>query len=201
MKKLGIIAASTFLAGSLFISSAAIAGGVLATGPYVSAAILGMQRGDTPADEFLTNANVFIIHDLTGRVSAGYRFNDNVSVEAGYNFLADDSGTDHYNGESYPYSIELNGVDAAVVLNTLVTNKISLFAKGGAAIIRTKLYNRHFFSPVTDIKQTNVLPEIGGGVNYYFTKRFAMGVTTTYMFSRNATPYILTYGLRASYTF
>ena len=79
--------------------------------------------------------------------------------------------------------------------------KHGVYVGGSIVAMRTKIYNHHFVSGITDINETDLLPVAGGSVDYYFTKHFAMGFTASYMFSKNNTPHVATYGLRTSYTF
>ncbi len=161
-----------------------------------------MDRDDTPADELFTNSG-FILPNGASRLFIGYRINNNLAVEVGYDDIDNVSGTDIvYSGggsTEYPYTIIIEGLDISALYAMNISNRTSAYAKAGLAIMHTKLYNKHFFGPPTDIDETNVLPLIGGGIDYMIYPNILLGLFGSYMNGTNGTPTIRTYGLKGSY--
>ncbi len=124
----------------------------------------------------------------------GYRFNDYFSAEVGYDSIEEKNDT------LFDMStIEMQGGDAAIVVNKLFDKHFNVYAKAGAALINAKEKSNEF--PDMNSNVTSLTPEIGGGVDYYFTKHFALGVTGNYYVEANNMPSMWSAGIRTSYTF
>ncbi len=191
MKKLIVTALTSLLCVSVWANVPR----QMPTGVYSGFSLSLGSRGSTPADEIFSDA-LFV-----PRVYAGYRFLPNFSVQAGFADLDDEHGTDYSGNTPYPYKIDIMGPDLSLVANKLVANHFNFYAIAGAAVLKTKLYNKHFSGRVTDIDQTNVVARLGAGAQYVFDNKLALGLDAVYYTKHRFTPETQAYGLSLSYTF
>jgi len=120
---------------------------------------------------------------LSFGVNLGYQFSDYFAIQTDYlDFASSYSdansvyGPDHY----YLYSIDLLGK-----FMFPVGHHFSFNAYAGAAVTNQNTYNQFYIDtpPLVDSQFTEVMPEVGGGVEVYFAKYISMGVGYFYLFS------------------
>lgn len=135
------------------------------------------------------------------RPYVGYRFNDYIALEGGYNDLANDSnaatdtsGPDHY--RLYSFDLAAKGIMP-------FANGISLFGKAGAAITHQDVFNQILPNGVisVDSNTNQVQPLLGVGISYNFTKNTAAELSFTHLFANGNINDINMLGLGITYTF
>ncbi len=72
------------------------------------------------------------------RLQGGYRFNDNVALEAGYIDVGEAKYKADFNGGSTKGSLKAGGLDAAGVLSLPLNENFSVFAKAGILAAKVK---------------------------------------------------------------
>jgi len=164
---------------------------------YLGVSVLAFNRtAPLPGDVLLEG-----LLDANYRPFIGYRFNDYVAIESAYLHLVDVSTNKTIFGDPIPEeSSKISGGDLSLVLNYPFLSGFNVYGKVGVAVVHTKLQERYFWKSV-DIDEIDFLPEVGGGVDYYFKKRFSIGLTATNLFGMKNTPRMTTFGLRTSFIF
>lgn len=155
---------------------------------YLGASVLAFNRsGYLPGDVLIEG-----LLDSNFKPFIGYRFNDHVAIESAYLHLVDSEST--FWG-LYDAS-KIRGGDLSLVLNHPFLSGFNVYGKVGVAVVHTQLQ-----SPSVDIDEIDFLPEVGAGVDYYFKKRFSIGLVATNLFGMKNTPRMTTFGLRTSFIF
>ncbi len=140
------------------------------------------------------------------RPFVGYRFTDFIAVESSFNYLVNQNTTA---GHDYGYGPEgadhykLYTIDLAAKVIYPFCNGLSIFGKAGAAFAHQDVFNQPFLSgPITaDSNANRLLPLVGAGVSYNFTKKWAAEFDFNYMIGMHPIGDIRTIGLGVSYTF
>lgn len=117
-------------------------------------------------------SNHLFPHDLL-RPYVGYRFNDYLALEAGYNDIENESrdGNDYWG----PDRLRIYTFDLAAKGIVPFENGFSLFAKGGFGWTHQYVYNVVYVGqlPIADYTTDRIQPLFGVGTSYNFTKNFA----------------------------
>ncbi len=150
------------------------------------------------------DASLFDDEGVNDRFFAGYRFNDNWSVELGYVEPVDlsgswISGTDPES--SWHYTVD--GFDLTGIYSVPFDNGFNLFAKGGLAYLTADINDEYALDHSLDFskKESKVVGVVGVGAEYYFWKKFALGLAATYQSSSGYVTSTSAIAFRLGYTF
>lgn len=203
MKNHKVILLSLAAAGVLAVAApAAMASVTMATGPYLSVSAGLVRHGPSSST---INSTISIPLGTAIRPAIGYRFNQYVAVEAGYDYMPFGSGCnfveDIASDSSVHCNLTIQGGDAAVLLGAPVGN-FNFYLKGGAAYLNVHdTLTQTELGTLDDTSESAIVPELGAGVAYNFTKHFSLGVEGTYFFHRKNMPDLEMVGVRLGYTF
>ena len=103
------------------------------------------------------------------RLQGGYRFNQNLAIEAGFIDFGKDKYTATYAGGSAQGKVKASGVDVAAILSLPVTDSLSVFGKAGvvAARVKSSLVAEAPASAASNSSSVNVVrPLLGVGASY-----------------------------------
>lgn len=131
----------------------------------------------------------------------GYRFNDYLALEAGYN----DIENENRNGNAYwgPDRLRIYSYDLAGKAILPFDTGFSLFAKGGLAFTHQYVYNVVLAggTPIANDTTNRMQPLVGAGVSYNITKNLATEFYASYNFPSGSIGGIEMIGLGVTYTF
>lgn len=105
------------------------------------------------------------------RLQGGYRFNQNLAVEAGYIDFGEAKYSAAYTGGTAKGKLKAGGVDVAAVLSLPVADSFSVFGKAGVVAARVKKTLSADALAVESSTSTNVVrPLFGVGASYKLTQ-------------------------------
>ncbi len=146
--------------------------------------------------------NIFSLPGGLLRPLIGYRYNDYLAVEGGYNDIVNENrGAHNIWGPDalriYTYDLSAKGIYP-------FESGFSVFAKGGLAYTHQYVYNLVFVSdttPAANSPTNRIQPLIGVGVSYNITKNLATDIAASYYFRSGSIGSITLLGLGVAYTF
>ena len=142
-----------------------------------------------------------LLPDSVIRPYVGYRFNDYLALEAGYNDIENESRS----GNNYwgPDRLRIYTYDLAAKGIVPFENGFSLFAKSGLGLTHQYVYNiiRVGQLPSTDYTTNRFQPLLGVGASYNFNKNVATQLSVSYYFRSGDIGAIQMTSLGVSYTF
>ena len=120
------------------------------------------------------------------RPVGGYRFNDNVALEAGYNDVVNQS--DGGNAIVGANKLRIYTFDLAVKLIRPYRNCWSLFAKAGLGYTRQYVYHvvTTGSSPIANYANNRLQALAGAGVSYNISRNLAAELSASYYFRSGA---------------
>jgi len=189
---------SCIAAATVLLCSNAFANINARNGFYIGGAINGASYSTVPGasisdQEF--NGNLYL------RPFVGYRINDYVAVEGGYNDIQNHSrnGNDTWGPDHY----RLYSFDIAAKLIAPFSNGFSVFGKAGAAYTHQDVYNQMFVNGnvLAETNSNVIQPLLGVGVSYNFNENIATDVSFTHLAQSGSVGDINMLGLGLSYTF
>ena len=105
------------------------------------------------------------------RLQGGYRFNQNLAIEAGFIDFGEAKYSATYSGGTAQGKLKAAGVDVAAVLSLPVTDSFSVFGKAGIVAARVKSTLTADALAVNGSTSTNVVrPLLGLGASYKLTQ-------------------------------
>jgi OmpA-OmpF porin, OOP family len=139
--------------------------------------------------------------NMGSRVYAGYRFNDYLAVEGGYNGFANQEETG--GASNVKNHTKMRAFDVSAKGIWPLSKIFSLYCKVGYAYVHQDILDSTNGGATVIYKDESnkFLPIIGGGVNVNFTRSFAMDLTWTHMFPIDEIHAIDFGSLGLSYTF
>lgn len=203
MKRLGLFLC---LCGCTFSTGAAptIAAKGFYLGGDLTFAVYQSPRGSTFANSVLLPVSGHI------RPFIGYRFNDYFALEGGFSNLVNEKnnggqsttglfgepevyGPDHY--RLYDFDIETKWIYP-------MQYGFSVFGKLGAAYVHQDVYNQTYVSvpPSVNTNSNRLLPLVGIGTSFNFTKNIAAELSYTYLPGVSPIGRIAMLGIGLSYT-
>jgi hypothetical protein len=124
------------------------------------------------------------INHIGGGINVGYRFNDFLGIEGGYQyFISEQSsgnsllGPDHY---------RLSGLTVMGKLFCPLGKRVDLFADLGAMIVHEDTYNLRFAhdkKPAIDSNYNQLQPLIGAGISIYLCSYFSIDLSIVHTFA------------------
>ncbi|CAH0536520.1 outer membrane beta-barrel protein [Vibrio marisflavi] len=141
----------------------------------------------------------------SARLAGGYEqaIDDNWKFggELGYNYF----GNAEYLGGIV---LKSSAIDLSGVGSYQITNKLSVFAKGGVAYMMLKAQGINGFEIIGNNTAHDVSPLVGLGINYAVTDTFSLGTSATYYWGAptgdsadHAAPAVANFLVNARYTF
>ncbi|HTM64602.1 MAG TPA: outer membrane beta-barrel protein [Gammaproteobacteria bacterium] len=131
----------------------------------------------------------------------GYRFNDYVALEGGYNDIINENRS----GNSFwgPDKLRIYSYDLSGKAILPLANGFSIFGKGGLAYTHQYVYNVVFTgsAPTADYTANRIQPLLGAGVSYNISKNLAAEMSASYYFKNGPVSAIEMIGIGAIYTF
>lgn len=185
------------------ISTASFAAINANSGFYVGAD-LAVYHYDRPSGAAIGGiAGVFnhIFPDSVIRPYLGYRFNDYLALEAGYNDIENESRNG--NATWGPDRLRIYTYDLAAKGIVPFENGFSLFAKGGVGLTHQYVYNVVYTGnpPTTNYTTNRFQPLVGVGASYNYSKNFATDFSINQYFPSGSVGAISMVEIGLSYTF
>lgn len=142
-----------------------------------------------------------IFPDSGLRPYVGFRFNDYLALEAGYNDIENESRNG--NATWGPDRLRIYTYDLAAKGIVPFENGFSLFAKGGVGYTHQYVYDVVFTGnpPTTNYTTNRFQPLFGVGASYNYTKNFATDFSVNHYFPSGPVGAISMVELGLSYTF
>ena len=157
-----------------------------------------------PVDGSSTNSSLGPSADYV-RPFIGYRFDEYLAVEAGYN----DFVNNRYNGGDYNGLGTLGGnhyklyaIDCEGVLSYPLNAYFSLYGKAGLAYTYQNVYSQSYVGlpPTVDTTAHRFLPLFGLGLSYHFTHNLSSNLSFTHLQGVSPIGHVEILGLGLSYT-
>lgn len=181
------------------ISTVTYAGAKASQGFYIGADAVGGQYNPIAGSAFINN---LVPVDTFIRPYIGYRFNESLAAEAGFDDIVNDSNHDQNGPDHY----KLYAIDIAGKFIYPFATGFSLFAKAGAAYTHQDVYNEWILPSGDSFVYANskvnaFLPLLGVGVSYNFTPQVATQLSATHLEGNSGINNINMIGLGLNYTF
>lgn len=188
----------SFGTSALFLSvlvTPVFAGVNASNGIYLGLGLVGGHYRPPEDAAFITS---IVPIGLSWRPCAGYRINDYVALEAGYNYLAHAAGVSSLGPDEY----ELYAFDVAGKVIYPFESGFSIFSKFGVAVAHQYTFNQNTFFNIDYRKSvTRVLPLIGAGASYNFNQQAALEMSVSRAFGNGNIRNIDMVNVGLSYTF
>lgn len=162
---------------------------------------MAVYHYDRPSGAAIGNVFGYFFPESVLRPYIGYRFNDYVALEAGYNDIENESSNG--NATWGPDRLRVYTYDLAAKGIVPFENGFSLFAKGGVGLTHQYVYNVVFTGnpPTTNYTTNRFQPLVGVGASYNYTKNFATDFSINQYFPSGPVGAISMVELGLSYTF